>query len=68
MRIGLAAGSVNRGGTKLLIASRKAAPPFPGPWRVAAVIRIGSGAEAGSPGYAGGDSDALASRSLSSAS
>lgn len=40
MRIGFAAGSLNRTGSRVLIAQPAATRPFPGPWTLAAVIRI----------------------------
>jgi len=40
MRIGFAAGSLNRTGSRVLIAAPAATRPFPGPWTLTAVIRI----------------------------
>jgi hypothetical protein len=51
MRIGLAAGRLDRTGSKVLIAPGGAPREIPGPWRLAAVIRISDaeGSEAASP-------------------
>jgi hypothetical protein len=40
MRIGFVAGRLDRSGSKVFIAPGGAARDFPGPWRLAAVIRI----------------------------
>jgi len=40
MRIPFAAGSIAGRSTKLILAPRGAPAPFPGPWRLAAVIRV----------------------------
>lgn len=63
MRLGFVAGQMNRTGSKLLIAPRSAPRAFPGPWQVAAVIRI---SDAGVP-YPSGSSDCDAARSDSRA-
>jgi hypothetical protein len=43
MRIGFVAGRLDRAGSKLLITPDGAPRGIPGPWRLAAVIRISEG-------------------------
>jgi len=45
MRFGFVAGRLDRAGSKLLITPGGAPRGFPGPWRLAAVIRISDGRE-----------------------
>lgn len=49
MRIGFVAGRLDRAGSKLIIAPSGAPRGFPGPWRLAAVIRISDAGRTGDP-------------------
>jgi hypothetical protein len=53
MRIGFVAGRLDRAGSKLFITPGGAPRGFPGPWRLAAVIRISEDQEPDDAGSGG---------------